>query len=61
MTASASARAVEDAAPTAVAKRPIVAACIGNGIEWLDYSVYGYLAPTLGVLFFPSDDPTTSL
>ncbi|WP_255949709.1 MFS transporter [Streptomyces odontomachi] len=41
--------------------RSVVAAGIGNAIEWLDYAVYGYLAPTIGVLFFPSADPTASL
>ncbi|GFG53285.1 MFS transporter [Mycolicibacterium agri] len=43
------------------AKRPIVAACIGNGIEWMDYAMYGYLAPVLGASFFPSEDATTQL
>ena len=42
-------------------KRPIIAACIGNGIEWMDYAMYGFLAPVLGAVFFPSDDPTTQL
>jgi MHS family proline/betaine transporter-like MFS transporter len=42
-------------------KRPIIAACIGNGIEWMDYAMYGYLAPVLGALFFPSHNPTTQL
>lgn len=42
-------------------KRPIIAACIGNGIEWMDYAMYGYLAPVLGTLFFPSEDRTAQL
>lgn len=42
-------------------KRPIIAACIGNGIEWMDYAMYGFLAPVLGAVFFPSDNPTTQL
>ncbi|MCB0637624.1 MAG: MFS transporter, partial [Lewinella sp.] len=28
---------------------------------WYDFAVYGFFAPILGQLFFPSDDPTTSL
>src|SRR3712207_6508757 len=30
-------------------------------VEWFDFAVYGYLAVTLGAVFFPSDDPTISL
>jgi hypothetical protein len=40
-------------------KRPIIAACIGNGIEWMDYAMYGYLAPVLGALFFPQSHDST--
>lgn len=42
-------------------RKPIVAASIGNALEWMDYSMYGYLAPVLGLLFFPQKDPTASL
>ena len=34
---------------------------IGNVLEWYDFAVYGFLAPILGKLFFPSDDAWTSL
>jgi MHS family proline/betaine transporter-like MFS transporter len=30
-------------------------------VEWFDFAVYGYLATTLAVVFFPSDNPTASL
>ena len=30
-------------------------------LEWYDFAVYGYLAPIIGTLFFPSDDPVASL
>ncbi len=30
-------------------------------LEWYDFAVYGTMAPILGKLFFPADDPTTSL
>ena len=39
----------------------IVAGMIGNVLEWYDFAIYGFFAPILGRLFFPSDDPTTSL
>ncbi|MQA03446.1 MAG: MFS transporter [Streptosporangiales bacterium] len=34
---------------------------IGNAVEWFDYSMYGYRAATIGVIFFPSKDDTASL
>ena len=33
----------------------------GNVLEWYDFAVYGFFTPILGKLFFPSEDPTTSL
>ncbi|MEL7118330.1 MAG: MFS transporter [Bacteroidota bacterium] len=39
----------------------IIAGMIGNVLEWYDFAIYGFFAPILGKLFFPSDDPTTSL
>lgn len=30
-------------------------------IEWYDFALYGYLAPVIAVLFFPSDNKLTSL
>jgi len=41
--------------------RAIIAATSGNVLEWYDFTVYGFLAPTLGRIFFPSDDHLTSL
>ena len=40
---------------------PIAGAAVGNILEWFDYSIYGYLAATIAVVFFPSDDPSISL
>lgn len=34
----------------------IVAGCVGTLIEFYDFTVYGYLAVTIGRLFFPSGD-----
>lgn len=42
-------------------KRALVAACIGNFIEYFDFVIYGYFAPVIAQLFFPSDDPAASL
>ncbi len=42
-------------------RRAIVGAAVGNAVEWFDFAVYGYLAATIGALFFPSDNPTASL
>ena len=42
-------------------RRAVIGASIGNCVEWFDFAVYGYLAPILGTVFFPSDDPTISL
>src|SRR5262249_24071219 len=39
----------------------VLAGMIGNAVEWYDYGLYGYLAPVLATLFFPSKDPLNSL
>jgi len=33
-------------------RKVIVAACLGNAVEWYDFSVYGYLAIIIGKVFF---------
>lgn len=46
----------------AVSRRRIIAAgLVGNILEWYDFAVYGFFAPILAPLFFPSDDPVASL
>src|SRR5579863_9399023 len=42
-------------------RRLIVAATIGNVLEWFDFVVYTFLAVTLAEVFFPAHDPTVSL
>lgn len=37
------------------------AGTIGNVLEWYDFGLYGYLAPVIGTLFFPSNNPIASL
>jgi MHS family proline/betaine transporter-like MFS transporter len=44
-----------------VSHRVAIAAGIGHFLEWFDFAVYGFLAATIGALFFPSGNPTVSL
>ncbi len=44
-----------------VRRRVVGASFIGNFVEWFDYAVYGYLAATIAVVFFPEADPQTAL
>jgi MHS family proline/betaine transporter-like MFS transporter len=39
----------------------VVAASIGNALEWFDFVVYGFFALTISKLFFPAGDQTLSL
>lgn len=39
----------------------IVASSLGTMFEWYDFFLYGTLAALLGMLFFPSDNPTAAL
>ncbi|KQQ54634.1 MFS transporter [Pseudomonas sp. Leaf127] len=52
--------AVEQVDP-ATLRKVIVAAAIGNFVEWFDFAVYGFLATTIALLFFPSGDPSVAL
>ncbi|MEC5197448.1 MHS family proline/betaine transporter-like MFS transporter [Xanthomonas campestris] len=42
-------------------RKAVGAAALGNAMEWFDFGVYGYLAVTLGQVFFPSSSPTAQL
>lgn len=37
------------------------AGAIGNALEWYDFAIYGYMAPVISELFFPTGDPFSSL
>ncbi len=39
----------------------VLAAGLGNVLEWYDFGCYGFFAAIIGQTFFPSDDPFTSL
>ena len=41
--------------------RVVIAATIGNVLEWFDFLVYGYFAVTIAEVFFPTGNPTVSL
>ncbi len=41
--------------------RVAAAGAVGNVMEWFDFAIYGYMAPFLSQIFFPSDDPLASL
>lgn len=42
-------------------RRVIVSSTIGNALEWFDFTVFGLFAGVIGKLFFPANDPTSSL
>lgn len=45
----------------ATLRRVIVAAAIGNFVEWFDFAVYGFLATTIAQQFFASGDASVAL
>ena len=58
--------AMEAATSSTASARPglpgvIVAATIGNVLEWFDFLVYGFFAVTIAEVFFPAGNPTVSL
>ncbi|MCP3717550.1 MFS transporter [Paraburkholderia sp. CNPSo 3281] len=42
-------------------RKVIVAAAVGNFVEWFDFAVYGFLATLLTRQFFPNGDPAIAL
>ncbi|MBC3189540.1 MFS transporter [Pseudonocardia sp. C8] len=42
-------------------RRVIVGVSLGQAIEWYDYAIYGYLAGSIGVTFFPAEDKTATM
>ncbi len=41
--------------------RTVVTSMTGNLFEWYDFALFGYFAPIIGKLFFPSFDPISQL
>jgi MFS transporter, MHS family, proline/betaine transporter len=57
---------IESLAPSAAPTRPsltriIIAASLGNALEWFDFLVYGFFAVTISKVFFPTGDETAGL
>jgi MHS family proline/betaine transporter-like MFS transporter len=52
---------ISGAMPPTTLTRAVVAATIGNVLEWFDFVVYGFLAVTIAEVFFPTGNPTVSL
>jgi MHS family proline/betaine transporter-like MFS transporter len=44
-----------------VIRNAILAAAVGNFVEWFDYGIYGFLAVTIATVFFPSENPATQI
>ena len=42
-------------------RKTLIASSIGNILEWYDFVLFGYFAPILAQLFFPSEDHFASL
>ena len=51
------------AVPSIQSKRwkAVIAASIGNALEWFDFAIYGFFAAAIGKLFFPSSSDAESL
>lgn len=45
----------------AALRRAVFAAGMGNALEWFDFSIYSYMAATIGYVFFPSHSESASL
>ncbi|MBQ6642747.1 MAG: MFS transporter [Saccharopolyspora sp.] len=48
-------------APPAVRRKAVLAASIGNFVEWFEFTLYGFFAAAIAVNFFPVPDGTSSL
>jgi MHS family proline/betaine transporter-like MFS transporter len=42
-------------------RRVVISSTIGNALEWFDFTVFGLFAGVIGKLFFPADNPSSSL
>lgn len=42
-------------------RKTVIAGMIGNVMEWYDFALFGYFAPVIARLFFPSDHHLVSL
>ncbi len=49
------------AVPNKQQRKAVLAAGIGNVMEWYDWGVYGFFAPIFAIHFFPASDPIVAL
>lgn len=42
-------------------RKAVLAGGVGNTVEWIDWSIYGYFAPVFSASFFPSSNKAASL
>ena len=42
-------------------RRVVISSTLGNALEWFDFIVFGLFAAVIGKLFFPAQDPASSL
>lgn len=42
-------------------RRVVISSTIGNALEWFDFTVFGLFAGIIAKLFFPADNPSSSL
>ena len=42
-------------------RRIVIASTIGNALEWFDFTVFGLFIGVIGKLYFPSNDPSSSV
>lgn len=49
------------ARPTSPLFRTVAAGAVGNVMEWYDFGLFGFFAPTLSRQFFPKEDPLAAL
>jgi MFS transporter, MHS family, proline/betaine transporter len=52
---------MSDVTSAAQARKAVVAATLGNILEWYDFGIYGILAGVIAANFFPKDDANAAL
>ena len=53
--------AMQTEAMAQMRRRIVISSTIGNALEWFDFTVFGLFAGIIGKLFFPADNPSSSL
>jgi MHS family proline/betaine transporter-like MFS transporter len=51
---------VPETATVVERRKAVIAAVVGNALEWYDFGVYGYFVLIISQLFFPAEDPLVS-